>query len=169
LIRRFAVQIKVGIPREKDRIAMLKRHLDGVDHTLTENDFKKLGSVLDGFSGSDLESLSRDAAMAPVRECIRGAVMMKRRRIGGSSRHGSEQGTVDETFRASQQHLLEELSSLRPVNFQDFVISLKFWASRTTSQVGVDTPNSPLAKLGIQVTNVEEHYNSSSDEDNERF
>jgi SpoVK/Ycf46/Vps4 family AAA+-type ATPase len=161
LIRRFAIQVKVGLPREKARTAMLKRHLTGVENTLTEVDFIRLANALDGFSGSDIESLSREAAMAPVRDCIQRAVRLKRR----AERYRSEGSSTDKPYRSHQEYLVNEFTSLRPVGFQDFVNSLKFWASRSSCNAGMGSPKSPLQKLGIPDADIEEHYDSSSDEE----
>jgi SpoVK/Ycf46/Vps4 family AAA+-type ATPase len=81
LIRRFAVQVQVGLPKAKDRKKMLKKSMEDINHTITKKQFSDLSLITDGWSGSDLQSLAREAAMAPVRECIRRAALMKRRRL----------------------------------------------------------------------------------------
>ena len=88
LIRRFAVQVNVGLPTKKDRKKILKQNMKEIDHAITKKQFSDLAAITDGWSGSDLESLAREAAMAPVRECIRSAAMMKRRRLLSAPREG---------------------------------------------------------------------------------
>jgi vacuolar protein-sorting-associated protein 4 len=46
---------------------MFKIHLGNTPHTLSEADFKELGDLTTGFSGSDISTLVRDAIMQPVR------------------------------------------------------------------------------------------------------
>ena len=80
LIRRFAVQIPVGLPNAKDRRKMLKRSMQDIEHAITQKQFSDISLITDGWSGSDVQNLAREAAMAPVRECIRSAALLKRRR-----------------------------------------------------------------------------------------
>lgn len=49
---------------------MLRQHLIGVDHEMAESDFENIARVTNGYNGSDMLSLSRQAAMAPVRESL---------------------------------------------------------------------------------------------------
>eukprot|EP00536_Pseudo-nitzschia_multiseries_P002180 jgi/Psemu1/182982/e_gw1.29.141.1 len=79
LIRRFAIQVPVGLPTAKDRKKILKENMKDIEHTIDKRQFSQLALVTDGWSGSDLQSLAREAAMAPVRECIRRAALLKRR------------------------------------------------------------------------------------------
>ena len=47
---------------------MLKMNLGSNDHVVTDGDFKRMGRETDGYSGSDLSILVRDALMAPIRK-----------------------------------------------------------------------------------------------------
>jgi len=204
LIRRFAVQVQVGLPTAKDRRKMLKQGMEDIEHTVTKKQLSDLSLITDGWSGSDLQSLSREAAMAPVRECIRRAAQLKRRRfvsetyrgkkkidtdIMEQSHCGEEKIGEDETegsniyqsrrktnesdvdcFSEPQKRLLEEFRNLRPVNFRDYTKALAFWFSRMYSNLY----DSPLAEFGwIEDCGgnldyngtLNEHYDSSSDED----
>jgi len=38
-------------------------------HTITDEEFRESGSLTEGFSGSDIATLCKDAIMAPVRKC----------------------------------------------------------------------------------------------------
>jgi vacuolar protein-sorting-associated protein 4 len=46
---------------------MFKRQLSKIDHHLTENDFQQLATLTEGYSGSDLKSLIKEAAYQPMR------------------------------------------------------------------------------------------------------
>ena len=81
LIRRFAIQVPVGLPTARDRKKILKRNMKDIEHTINKKQFSDLSLVTDGWSGSDLQSIAREAAMAPVRECIRRAALLKRRKV----------------------------------------------------------------------------------------
>mmetsp|Transcript_25270 Transcript_25270/g.59153 ORF Transcript_25270/g.59153 Transcript_25270/m.59153 type:complete len:921 (+) Transcript_25270:99-2861(+) len=193
LIRRFAVQVKVGLPTAKDRRKMLKRSMEGIEHTITQKQFFELASITEGWSGSDLQSLAREAAMAPVRECIRRAALLKRQMFISQSHQAGEKNddiTVQMSseekrkkrsrrkhnvyasdFTGPQKRLLEEFRDLRPVNFRDFKKALILWFSRLYNNLN----DSPLAEFGwIEhgrdangIGALNEHYDSSSDEDAE--
>lgn len=38
------------------------------DHNLTDNDFRKIAKAIDGFSGSDITSLIKNACYEPLRK-----------------------------------------------------------------------------------------------------
>lgn len=78
LLRRFGIQIHVKLPTASDRRRILKKLLKDVSHKVAKKELTDLAGALEGWSGSDLESLAREAAMAPVRECIRAAARQKR-------------------------------------------------------------------------------------------
>jgi len=81
--RRFEKRIFINLPEAPARSTMFKIHLGNTPHTLTEEDFKKLGELTPGFSGSDISTLVRDAIMQPVR-AVQTATHFKR--VSGPSR-----------------------------------------------------------------------------------
>lgn len=66
--RRFEKRIYIPLPHEQARAVMFKLHLGNTSHCLTEEDFKKLASATEGYSGADISIIVRDALMQPVRE-----------------------------------------------------------------------------------------------------
>jgi len=64
---------------------IVQRYLNDIPHTLTMEDFHTISIQTQGWSGSDLESLTREASMTPIRECIRAAALLKRRSSTSSS------------------------------------------------------------------------------------
>jgi SpoVK/Ycf46/Vps4 family AAA+-type ATPase len=201
LIRRFAVQVQVGLPTAKDRRKMLKRSMEDIEHTITKQQFSDLSLVTDGWSGSDIQGLAREAAMAPVRECIRRAAQMKRRRLNPNphrrkkkidsliaeqafpkedmerERHNENNNTYQiapERHARDNKQLLEEFRNLRPVKLQDYTKALAFWFNRMYDNLY----DSPLAEFGWMEEGsgnhdtsgncrLNEHYDSSSDEDDD--
>ena len=113
LIRRFSIQVRVGLPTEKDRRRILKCLLQGIDHTITWTEFKKISLKLEDWTGSDLEKVVREAAMAPIRECIRLAAKASR----------SKNKNPRET-------LLKGFENLRPVNLDDLEQAIQFVAPK---------------------------------------
>ena len=63
----FERRIYIPLPEKPARQVMIRIHLGDTAHTLQEPDFAKLAEKTEGFSGSDISVMVRDALMAPVR------------------------------------------------------------------------------------------------------
>lgn len=58
----------IPLPDEEARIGMIKKLVKDHQHSLTESDFDEVSDMTEGYSGSDLAALAKDAAMGPIRE-----------------------------------------------------------------------------------------------------
>lgn len=67
LLRRFEKRIHVPLPDKEAREEILKIHLEEGDLS-SDVDLTKIAEKTDGYSGSDLERLCREASMIPLRE-----------------------------------------------------------------------------------------------------
>lgn len=67
--RRFEKRIYIPLPEAVARARMFKIHIGDTPHSLSDDDFVKLGERTEGFSGSDLSVCVREALMEPVRKC----------------------------------------------------------------------------------------------------
>lgn len=65
--RRFVRRQYIPLPEDYTRKAQLRRLLGHQKHELSEADLEKLTELTDGFSGSDITALAKDAAMGPLR------------------------------------------------------------------------------------------------------
>lgn len=65
--RRFEKRIYISLPDAPARARIFQIHLGDTPHQLTMKDFTVLGQRTEGFSGSDISILVRDAMMQPVR------------------------------------------------------------------------------------------------------
>ncbi|KAJ8121508.1 hypothetical protein ONZ43_g2053 [Nemania bipapillata] len=65
--RRFVRRQYIPLPEPETRTAQLKTLLGQQKHNLTEADILELVDLTDGFSGSDITALAKDAAMGPLR------------------------------------------------------------------------------------------------------
>jgi SpoVK/Ycf46/Vps4 family AAA+-type ATPase len=162
LVRRFAVRVCVGLPSNRDRKKILNRYLGDVAHNITRSQLDGVAAMTDGWSGSDLESLTREAAMAPIRECIRAAALLKRRirrgeQSGGHSSCEEDQADADHHEQA-RDTLLQHFKTLRQVNVQDFRDAIAFWMGNHSCD-----GNSQFG--GLDDSRRLTHYDSSSDED----
>ncbi|KAG7337267.1 ATPase family associated with various cellular activities AAA [Nitzschia inconspicua] len=157
LLRRFGVQVPVGLPTQKDRLAMIKLHLKDIEHTLSVKDINRAAKATEGWSGSDMENLCRDCAMAPVRECIREVVLAERRLLRDSNINVNN-GYDNELRALSEVDLEGKFSSIRPVSFDDFIAAMRSWAIRASD-------GSSSNQLSQEPSVLSVHYDSSSDEE----
>lgn len=127
LIRRFAIQVHIDYPTARDRRKILKRLFTGIDHSITRLQFKNVANELERWTGSDLEKLAREAAMAPVRECIQAAALLKRSQVSSKRpRSGGISSEGKGPLVGPQEMLLQEFQNLRPVTFKDFEKAIGF-------------------------------------------
>ncbi|XP_052816979.1 vacuolar protein sorting-associated protein 4B-like [Mya arenaria] len=66
--RRFEKRIYIPLPEAPARAIMFKLHLGSTPNSLTEEDFRELGTRAEGYSGADISIVVRDALMQPVRK-----------------------------------------------------------------------------------------------------
>lgn len=66
--RRFVRRQYIPLPEDTTREAHFKKLLEHTRHSLTDEDMKTLVELTDGYSGSDITSLAKDAAIWPIRE-----------------------------------------------------------------------------------------------------
>ncbi|KAK9103512.1 hypothetical protein Sjap_020766 [Stephania japonica] len=68
VLRRLVKRIYIPLPDENVRRLILKNKLKGQAFSLPGRDLEKLVQETEGYSGSDLQALCEEAAMAPIRE-----------------------------------------------------------------------------------------------------
>lgn len=68
ILRRFPKRVYVSLPDTTTRVALLKRLLAKHNSPLSDSRLDKLARLTDGYSGSDLTALAKDAALGPIRE-----------------------------------------------------------------------------------------------------
>lgn len=156
LKRRFGIQLPIDPPGKRERKEMLRRHLNGIDYAISNEDMDHLSKWLDGWTGSDLSSLVREAVMTPVRECLRKAARMRKRPARRKEQSGGDtSGQEDSAGPAhpdvdAKVYLLNAIKTLRSVSIEDFVHAIQFL------QPDITTTATPFP---------DQHYDSSSDED----
>lgn len=67
--RRFEKRIYIPLPDIHARTAMFKIRLGKTPNELSEEDFIELGKTSEGYSGSDISVVVKEAMMMPVRRC----------------------------------------------------------------------------------------------------
>lgn len=68
--RRFEKRIYLPLPSAAARTSMLKMNVDDTPNILSDNDYQELGESTNGASGSDLEVMTKEALMEPLRRCV---------------------------------------------------------------------------------------------------
>ncbi|XP_073338605.1 spastin-like [Pagrus major] len=68
VLRRFAKRVYVALPDAETRFTLLKNLLEKQGNPLSKNELSSLAKSTAGYSGSDLTSLAKDAALGPIRE-----------------------------------------------------------------------------------------------------
>eukprot|EP00761_Pharyngomonas_kirbyi_P008391 gb/GECH01008402.1/.p1 GENE.gb/GECH01008402.1/~~gb/GECH01008402.1/.p1 ORF type:complete len:582 (+),score=145.30 gb/GECH01008402.1/:1-1746(+) len=67
-LRRFTKRILIPLPDPKARVGMIRHLLSRHPYRLSRREFDSLASMTQGYSGSDLSSLCKEAALGPLRE-----------------------------------------------------------------------------------------------------
>uniref|UniRef100_A0A8C5N097 Spastin n=1 Tax=Leptobrachium leishanense TaxID=445787 RepID=A0A8C5N097_9ANUR len=67
-LRRFAKRIYVSLPNEETRLLLLTNLLVKQGNPLSEKELTRLARLTEGYSGSDITALAKDAALGPIRE-----------------------------------------------------------------------------------------------------
>ncbi|CAG5087793.1 Oidioi.mRNA.OKI2018_I69.PAR.g11636.t1.cds [Oikopleura dioica] len=68
VLRRFPKRIMLPPPDDLARQQLISHSLKEVKHKLSETEIARLGQITEGYSGSDLTQLVKEAALAPIRE-----------------------------------------------------------------------------------------------------
>ncbi|XP_044746419.1 spastin isoform X1 [Coccinella septempunctata] len=67
-LRRFPKRVYVTLPDMETRMELLRKLLAKQGCSFTQQELKRLATLTEGYSGSDLTALAKDAALGPIRE-----------------------------------------------------------------------------------------------------
>eukprot|EP00595_Chromulina_sp_UTEXLB2642_P001625 CAMPEP_0196764086 /NCGR_PEP_ID=MMETSP1095-20130614/5342_1 /TAXON_ID=96789 ORGANISM="Chromulina nebulosa, Strain UTEXLB2642" /NCGR_SAMPLE_ID=MMETSP1095 /ASSEMBLY_ACC=CAM_ASM_000446 /LENGTH=373 /DNA_ID=CAMNT_0042118713 /DNA_START=260 /DNA_END=1381 /DNA_ORIENTATION=- len=67
--RRFEKRVYIALPEAHARAIMFKLNLGDTPNSITEQEFQLLGDKTEGYSGSDIAVVVREALMEPLRRC----------------------------------------------------------------------------------------------------
>ena len=68
MLRRLTKRIYIGLPTSNARITLVQNLLKKQPYDINDQELRSLIELTDGFSGSDLANLCREAAFGPIRE-----------------------------------------------------------------------------------------------------
>ena len=75
--RRFQKKIYISLPDVKARRLMFTLNLGDTENDITEKEFDTLAEMTEGYSGSDIATLTQDAIYGPLRKCQRAKFFKK--------------------------------------------------------------------------------------------
>lgn len=67
--RRFEKRVYIALPEPPARAKMFKLNLGDTPNDITDEQFQSLGDIAEGYSGSDIAVVVREALMEPLRKC----------------------------------------------------------------------------------------------------
>lgn len=67
-LRRFSKRVYVTLPDSSTRYLLLKKLLQKHNDPLSDTELREMALLTEGYSGSDLTGLAKDAALGPIRE-----------------------------------------------------------------------------------------------------
>ena len=128
--RRFERRIYISLPDEHSRKEIVRYHLGKTPHDLSEEDLEEIGNITDGFSGSDLSTLTKDAIMAPLRKWQEATRFIQTSDGKLVPTYASDPRGIDTTMADMDPEKLKA----PPINFDDFQEAL----SKTKPTVSQD-------------------------------
>jgi vacuolar protein-sorting-associated protein 4 len=125
--RRFQKKIYISLPELDARKTMFELNLKGTPNTLTDNQLEDLAKKTDGFSGSDISTLTQDAIFEPVRKCQSSEFFKKVPGINGHQwNYVPCQPNEPGAMRMKMTEIPDSKALLPPkVIYEDFVEALK--------------------------------------------
>ncbi|KAK6089573.1 hypothetical protein P3W45_001455 [Vairimorpha bombi] len=67
-VRRLVKRVYVSLPDDGARMKMVENLVREFKNNLSQEDFKEISNITDGYSGSDMFNLCREASLEPLRE-----------------------------------------------------------------------------------------------------
>jgi ATP-dependent Clp protease ATP-binding subunit ClpA len=114
ILRRFPKRVHVGLPNSAAREAMLR---NGIGHhaQLTEHEYADLVGLSEGFSGSDMANVMREALMRPLHKLLQATdITVTTEAAGSPSSDGDGSASEAEEVEVAQQVVLKN-TTLREV------------------------------------------------------
>ena len=125
--RRFERRIYISLPDEFSRKEIVRHHIGSTPHNLSEEDLEQIANETDGFSGSDLATLTKDAIMAPLRKCQESTRFIK-----------TPQGTYVPTYASDPNGVDMSMYDIEPSQLQAPEVTIEdFYTALTKTKATV--------------------------------
>ncbi|ELP88498.1 hypothetical protein EIN_344380 [Entamoeba invadens IP1] len=115
--RRLVKRLYIPLPDLEARNVLVKTLLKKVNNKMTDEEISKIGNLTDGYSGSDMKELVRDAAFGPIREL-------------NSNNLNIIDVKTSEVRPVEVKDFLESLKSIRPSVSQDDLLLYVDWNNK---------------------------------------
>ncbi|KAK4216390.1 oligomeric complex COG6-domain-containing protein [Rhypophila decipiens] len=112
--RRFVRRQYIPLPEPETRATQFRKLLSQQNHTLKDADIQELVRLTDGFSGSDITALAKDAAMGPLRS------------LGDALLHM----TMEDIRPIELSDFIASLATIRPSVSSESLKEYEAWASQ---------------------------------------
>jgi SpoVK/Ycf46/Vps4 family AAA+-type ATPase len=122
-VRRFERRIFVDKPDTSARATLVARELQGVAHTLSDDDVAAVAAATDGFSAADVAAAMRDARGAPLRDIDLMAATAAWR-LATRRQHSNERATSSSLLAATTTAPTTTRVQLRAVSRSDVDTSI---------------------------------------------
>lgn len=119
--RRFEKRIYISLPDVAARARIFQLNLGDTPHNVTQQQFRELAAMTEGYSGSDIAVAVRDALMQPVRK-VQAATHFKR--IGPSSLTPCSPGDAD-AMEMTWENVPSDELVVPQVSFNDFLRAIR--------------------------------------------
>jgi vacuolar protein-sorting-associated protein 4 len=123
--RRFEKRIYIPLPDVEARTEMFKLNVGNQPCTLTQQDYKALGEMTDGYSGHDVAVSVRDALMEPIRKIQTATHFKEVESVAGQRKLApcspGDPGATEMTWMQIETDELEE----PPLTIKDFIKAIK--------------------------------------------
>jgi vacuolar protein-sorting-associated protein 4 len=149
LLRRMERRVYIPLPDMEGREHLLRLHLGDTPHNMSRHDFAEVARMVDGYSGSDLKTVTRDAIMEPLRAST-SAAYFRMTMVNGKAMlvacvHGGEPGAQRMRFDevppeqlylpdVEKRHFLSAVARCKPSVSLSVVSRFEKW----TSEKGLD-------------------------------
>lgn len=120
----FEKRIYTPLPDAHARTQMIELNVGTTPHELTQNDFRELGQMADGYSGADIAVVVRDALVRPVHRILE-ATHFKPVDAGGKRKWSPCSPGDPEAVERSWEDIAGDEMVEPPLRFADFVLAIR--------------------------------------------
>ncbi|CAG2057012.1 unnamed protein product [Timema podura] len=142
-LRRFQKKLYIPLPDRQSRQNIIKAHCRGNNVSLTDNEWEVLGISTDGYSGSDLANLAKEALFEPINELDCSNFWKEN--------EGGRMVPCTRNFEGAVHKFLEDLRpeqvEARDVSFSDFKMALTN-SKRTVTNEDIERYESFTVQFG---------------------
>jgi vacuolar protein-sorting-associated protein 4 len=124
MLRRLERRVYIPLPETEGRAHMFRLHVGDTLHSLNDSDFDSLAEMSEGYSGSDIQTVTREALMAPLRASSK-ATHFRSVLLNGREKFVACSANEVGAKRMNLMDVPGDKLALAPVAMGDFEVALK--------------------------------------------